>query len=106
MVVGGLRLAVDVDTRARRRHQPSVPGYVVGMVVRLEHMRDIDRAIPRQLEVLVDLKTRVHHRRHTRLLVSDQVGGAAKIVVGDLLEEHQPARSDRYTLMPVAPARG
>jgi hypothetical protein len=93
VLVGRLSGAVDVDTRSRRRHQASVSRDVVGVVVRLEHVRDVDGSIARQLQVRVALKARVYDRRHTRLLVSDQVGGAAEIVMGDLLEKHQPRDS-------------
>ncbi len=45
--------------------------------------------VARELEVLVDLEARVDDRGDAGLLVADQVGGAAEVVVDDLAEDHQ-----------------
>ena len=86
--VVGLRGAVDVDGRAGRGGQAAVPGHVVGVVVGLEDVLDAHAHVARQLEVLVDLEARIDHGRHAGVLVADQVGRAAEIVVGDLAEDH------------------
>ncbi len=79
-----------MDARAGRGDQPPVPGDVVGVVVRLQHVLDADAAVAGELEVLVDLEARIDDRGDAGALVTDQVGGAAEVVVGDLLEEHRP----------------
>ena len=50
--------------------------------------------VARQREVLVDLEARVDDRRHARVLVADQVGRAAEVVVGDLAEDHRRERAE------------
>ena len=45
--------------------------------------------VARELEVLVDLEARVDDGGDARVLVADQVGGAAQVVVGDLAEDHR-----------------
>ena len=79
---------MNVDARAGRGHQPSVPGDVIGVLVRLQHVVDRDRAVAGQLEVLVDLEARIDDRGDAGALVADQVGGAAEVVVGDLPKDH------------------
>ena len=51
--------------------------------------------VAREREVLVDLEARVDDRRDARVLVADQVGRAAEVVVGDLAEDHGPTRHQR-----------
>ena len=48
-----------------------------------------------EAQVLVDLEARVDDRRDARVLVADQVGGAAEVVVGDLAEDHGPSSPTR-----------
>ena len=104
--VAGVSRAVHVDASAGGRHQATVTRYVIGMVVGLQHVLDAHAAIAGQLEVLVDLEARVHHRGYPRPLIADQIGGTTEVVVGDLLEEHQGfAWLRRVSLMPAAPAR-
>ena len=84
----GRGVAVDVDRRARGRRQAAVAGHVVGVVVGLEDVLDAQAHVAGQLEVLVDLEARVDDRGDARLLVADEVGRAAEVVVGDLAEDH------------------
>ena len=53
--------AVHVDRRARRRRQSAVPGYVVRVVVSLEHVLDRDPQVAGGDQVVVDLELGVHH---------------------------------------------
>ena len=91
VLVVGRGLAMDVDRRAGRGPQPAVAGDVIGVVVGLEDVLDAHAHVARQLEVLVDLEPRIDHRRHPGLLVADQVGRAAEVVMGDLAEDHRTA---------------
>ena len=100
-VVVGRGVAVDVDRRAGRGREPAVAGDVVGVVVGLEHVLDAHAHVAREREVLVDLEARVDDRGDARVLVADQVGGAAEVVVGDLAEDHREARRD-YPARPLA----
>ena len=81
-------VAVDVDRRAGRGRQPPVAGHVVGVVVRLEDVLDVDAEVAREVQVLLDLELGIDHRHDTRLLVADEVGRAPEVVVGDLAEDH------------------
>ena len=84
----GLRRRVHANRQAVLEREPAVAGDVVGVRVRLEHADDPD-AVPLGLvEVLLDRVGRVDEERLARLLVSDEVGGAAEIVVDELAEEH------------------
>jgi hypothetical protein len=71
---------------------------MVGVVVGLEHVLDAHAHVAGELEVLVDLEARVDHGGHARVLVPDQVGGAAEVVVGDLAEDHAPTLPRRRML--------
>ena len=84
----GARLAVDVDDGAGRGGEAAVAGHVVGVGVGLEHVLDRHAEVAREPQVLVDVEPRVHHGGDARVVVADQVGGAAEIVVGDLSEDH------------------
>jgi hypothetical protein len=69
-----------------------VPGDVVGMVVGLEDVLDRDAQVAREPQVLADLEPRIDDRGDARVLVADQIGGAAEVLVRDLPEDH--ARED------------
>src|SRR5215213_701467 len=95
---------MDVDGRAGGRSQPPVPRHVVGVVVRLEDVLDVDAEISREVQVLVDLELRVDDGRDARLVVADQVGRAAEVVVGDLAEDHASRRPKPGTNRPTRAA--
>ena len=86
--VARARLAVDVDDRAGRGREAAVAGDVVGVGVGLEHVLDRHAEVAREAQVLVDVEPRIDDRGDPRVVVADQVGGAAEIVVGDLSEDH------------------
>ena len=65
-----------------------MPAHVVGVVVGLEDVLDRDAEVAREPQVLADLQPRVDDRGDARVLVADQVGGAAEILVRDLAEDH------------------
>jgi hypothetical protein len=89
VVVLGRSKAVDVDRRARCERQPAVARHVVGVVVRLEDVLDLDTHVACEVEVDVDLEARIDDGRDSRLLVADEVGRAAEVVMGDLSEDHR-----------------
>ena len=90
MVVLGARVAVHVDDRAGGGREAAVAGHVVGVRVRLEDVADLDAEVAREPQVLRDVELRIDDGRHARVLVPDQVGGAAEVVVGDLAQDHSP----------------
>ena len=100
VLVLGRRQRVDVDDRAGRGREPAVAGHVVGVVVGLEDVLDRDAQIAREPQVLADLQPRVDDRRDARVLVADQVGRAAEILVRDLAEDHA-AESNRSVRVPI-----
>jgi hypothetical protein len=81
-----------VDRRAGRLLQAALPGDVVGVVVGLEDVRDLEAVFVGELEVLLDVPLGVDHRRLSS--VGDHVRGAAEVFVQDLAEEH--AANDRW----------
>ena len=70
--------------------KPAVAGHVVGVRVGLEDVADLDAEIAGQPQVLLDVELGIDDRRGTRVLVADQVRGAAEVVVGDLAQDHRP----------------
>jgi hypothetical protein len=95
VVVGGPGQRVHVDRRARGRRKAAVARDVVGVVVGLEDVLDVDVQVAGELEVLVDLEARVYDRGHAGVLVADQIRGAAEVVVDDLAEDHGGSISSR-----------
>ncbi len=83
--VGELRVSLGAGLRDQSR----TPGDVVGVRVRLEHVLDLHADVAREAQVLVDLEARIHDRGDARVVVPDQVGGAAEVVVDDLAEDHR-----------------
>ncbi len=67
------------------------------MVVGLEDVLDRDARVAGELEVLVDLEARIDDRSLAGLLVADEIGGAAEVVVGDLAEDHDATVSASST---------
>ncbi len=84
-----LRLAVEAHRQPVLERQPSVAGDVVGVRVRLEHADEPDAAPLRLDEERFDRVGRVDGDGHARLLVADEVRGAAEVVVHELREEHR-----------------
>ena len=66
-----------------------MPRDVVGVVVGLDHVLDVRAGIARELEVLGDLEARVDDGGDAGVLVSDQIGRAAEVVVYELPEDHR-----------------
>ena len=66
-----------------------MPRDVIGMVVRLEDVLDAHTRVACEVEIDVDLEAGIDDRRDSGLVVTDDVGGAAQIIVGDLAEEHR-----------------
>ena len=102
VLVGRRGVGVDVDRGSGGRRQATVAGHVVGVVVGLEDALDRDTEVASELDVVVDLEARVHHRRLAGMFVADQVGRAAEIVVGDLSENHGVAIVEAGRAGPVA----
>jgi hypothetical protein len=81
--VGGRR---NVNGRPGRRAEATLPGDVVGVVVGLEDVTNLETVFRRQREVVVDLPLRVDHGAFAA--VGDDVGGTAEVLVQHLTEEH------------------
>jgi hypothetical protein len=77
-----------MDARAGGGGQPAVAGNVIGVVVGLDDVLDRNPHVPRQAQVLADVELGVDDRRHAGVLVTDEIGGAAEVVLGDLAEDH------------------
>jgi hypothetical protein len=60
------REPIDVDRRAGGGRQAAVPRDVVGVVVRLEHVADLDAETARELEVRLDLEAGIDDRGDAR----------------------------------------
>jgi hypothetical protein len=81
---------VDVDRRPGRRGEAPVAGDVVGVVVRLQDVRDSDAHVAGEREVLLDVELGIDHGRDARALVADEIRRAPEVVVDDLAEDHFP----------------
>ncbi len=86
--IGDSGAPVDADRDAVVEGEPAVAGDVIGVRVRLQHADDANLAVRRLREQRLDRVGRIHHHRLARALAADQVGGAAEIVVDELMEEH------------------
>ena len=84
----GVRQAVDVDRGAGGLGEPAVARHVVGVVVGLEHVIDLDAEVAGVAEVLVDLEARVDDGGNAGVQVADEIGGTAEVVVHELTEDH------------------
>ena len=87
---GKLRLGhrMDGNRHSMLEREPSVPGDVIGVGVRLQHAHDADARFVSRLEVLLDRVRGVDQERLPLAGVADQVGGAAEIVVDELAKQH------------------
>jgi hypothetical protein len=78
--------------------EAAVPGDVVCVVVGLEDALDLHAAALGLRQIGLDREGRVDDDRATFVLVTDQVGGAAEVVVDELAEQHGPGRYHRVPL--------
>jgi hypothetical protein len=79
---------MDRDGYVMLERKPAVTGDVVGVGMRLQDPEDPDVVVGREVEVLLDGVRRVDHQGFATRWVADHVGGAAKIVVDELAEQH------------------
>jgi hypothetical protein len=79
---------VDRHRHAVLEREATVAGDVVGVIVSLEHAHDPRAGPLRRLDVALDCVRGIDDHRLAGRLVHDQVGGAAEIVVHELLKEH------------------
>src|SRR5207244_5068561 len=97
VVVRGAGLRAHVERRAGRGGEAPASREVVGVVVRLKDVPDLEVVLVRELEVVVDLPLGVDDRRLAA--VGDHVRRTAKVFVQHLAEEHLLRRA----LEPPAP---
>jgi hypothetical protein len=110
----GCRCGVDAHRDAVLEREAAVPRDVVGVGVRLEHADDLELVVAGRLDEPFDRVRRIDDDRGPGALVSDEVRGAAEIVVDELAEEHgatvppYAAMNREVTLLsrPRAPRRG
>ena len=83
-----LRRGMNADGKSVLEGEPAVAGQMVGMRVRLQHARG-SQSCPLDLgEHRPDVVGRVDDDGLARLFVSDQVAGAAEVVVDELAQQH------------------
>jgi phosphopantothenate synthetase len=70
-----------------------VPGDVIGVVMRLEHVFDADTVEAGKVEVGLDVPLRIDDRGDSRADVADQIGRASEVLVDHLSEKHRCQRS-------------
>ena len=61
---------------------------MVGVCVGLEHAHDPDAVFRRLLEVVIDLVDGIDDDCNPGILVADQVGRAAQVVIDELAKQH------------------
>ena len=86
---------VNADRQPVLEREPPVPRDVVGVRVRLEHRDEFDAPPLALVEILLDCIRGIDEHRGSGVLVADQVGRTAEVVVDELLEEHVRDRSNR-----------
>ena len=89
--------APEVDRRARPVAQLQVSGHEVGVQVRQHTCSIVQAVLLRELQVLIDVALRIHHRGRARSLVADQVRGVREALQIELLEQHQPSEDSSRT---------
>ena len=89
-VVRVLRLGgrMDRDWDAVLECEPTMPGKVVGVGVGLDDADDLDPALRRRREHGRDRVRGIDDHGDAGILVADQVGRTAEVVVQELLEQH------------------
>ena len=85
----------DVNRGTRRLAQPPAARHVVGVVVRLEDVGDLEAVVAGERKVVLDLPLGVDH--HRLAAVGDHVRRAAEILVQYLSEEHGRTLPRRLT---------
>ncbi len=78
---------VDRDRQPVLEREPSVPGDVVGMGMRLEHALDAHALLLGKCEVLLDRERGIDDHGDSRLRIPDEVRRAPEILVHELPEE-------------------
>ena len=86
----GVGVGMDVDRDTVLERETAVAGDVVGVRVRLQHADEAHAPPLRLLQHGLDRVRRVDDDGDAGMLVTDEVGGAAQIVVQELLEQHGP----------------
>ena len=93
-----VRRLVQAELGAGRGGQLAVAGDVIGMEVRVDHQPDAVAALLGEVEVRLDVVGRIDDHRLAGLSRRDEVGGAAEVVVQELLEVHGPGLPVEVTI--------
>src|SRR3954447_16772741 len=93
---------MDVDRCAGGLREPSMAGYVVGVVVGLEHVLDPNTVKAAEPQIRVDVPLGIDDHGDADALVAGQVRPATEVLVDHLAKEH---RSLSSTLPGRRPAR-
>ena len=91
----GLCERMDGNGDALLERESSMSGDVVGVRVRLEHAHDAKAFLLGRFEVRLDRVGGVDDERLSCPRVTDQIRGAAEIVVDELAEHHEPEATTR-----------
>ena len=95
----GLRLGMDRDRDAVVECEAPVAGEVIGVRVRLDRPRDPEARALRGRQHRFDRVGWIDNGGEARVLVADEIGRAAEIVVQKLLEVHERRRYQRVLLL-------
>jgi hypothetical protein len=80
---------VNGDGHVVLEGEPPVPGDMVGVRVRLQNARDPEAELVGFAQVLLDRVRGIDEHGLAGLLVSDEVGGTAQVLVDELPEQHR-----------------
>jgi hypothetical protein len=86
---------VDPNGQPELERQPTVPGDVVGVGVRLENRDDPNITSLGLGEQRLDRQRRVDDDCEAGIFVANEVGRTAEIVIDELREDHGTERSSR-----------
>ena len=102
----GARILVNANPRVVLEREPSVTGDVIGVRVGLEDADEPNTVMLRRREHRLDVVGRIDDDRDTGVLVTDEVGGAAQVVVQELLEKHGATVPPASAMYPKAAPAG
>jgi methionine-rich copper-binding protein CopC len=94
------RRSVNVHGDAVLEREPTVPGDMIGVRVRLDDRRQLDAPPQALIQVLVDRVGRIDDDGGSGMLVADQVGSTPEVVIDELLEEHETTLATKTAISP------
>ncbi len=92
MRVFSLRHLMRVYVRPRPPHKLAMAGDMIGVIVRLDHCRDLHTLrLGHRQNIIYHIQARVNHRAHLRVRAAHNITCAPQVLFDNLLEVHRCA---------------